>query len=215
VQGENVDVELGYLAGLETHPRRVEFETVLAMNDGDRATFQTDVVDALESMAGDILPIENAVAARCRGSDAATAPWCNELWDGISIVRLRAEHAAHLYRAILDKAAGTDGTAEYNAALGVTTEAAAVIARREAHYRFDLSRMVDDYTNPTVYQFGDAVNSRSPRCSRPASPPACSPCRAARTDDAYPSLAGTFHHPPPSATQRATVSWSLCATTWT
>ena len=154
VQGENVDVELGYLAGLETHPRRVEFETVLAMNDGDRATFQTDVVDALESMAGDILPIENAVAARCRGSDAATAPWCNELWDGISIVRLRAEHAAHLYRAILDKAAGTDGTAEYNAALGVTTEAAAVIARREAHYRFDLSRMVDDYTNPTVYQFG-------------------------------------------------------------
>ncbi len=154
LQGENSTVDFGYLVGLETHPKRVAFEEVLAMSGGDRAAFGATVVAPLEAFASAIQPLEDAVAARCRGSGSEAAPWCNELWDGMAIVRLRAEHAAHLYRSVLAKALGGDGSDDYLAALDVTGEARAVIARREAHYRFDLSREVDAYSNPTVYGFG-------------------------------------------------------------
>jgi hypothetical protein len=156
IQGENETVDLGYLAGLETHPRRVEFEQLLTMTETERSAFQVSVVQALESFASQSQPIEDAIAARCRGSDATLAPWCDELQDGISIVTLRAQHAATLYRAMLDYVHGdaTDAATLVTQAAQITTQAAAVVAHRESQYRFDLQRVTGQYQNPTVYGFG-------------------------------------------------------------
>lgn len=156
VQGENTTVDLGYLVGLETHPRRVEFEQLLSMSAADLREFELNVVGELEQFAARSQPIENAVAARCRGSDAALAPWCDELWDGIAVVGLRARHAALLYRAILAYVRGDRGAAAslLDQATQVTGQAAQVIARRESQYRFDVDRLTGAYPNPTVYGFG-------------------------------------------------------------
>jgi hypothetical protein len=155
VQGENTVVDFGYLAGLETHPERVQFEDLLKMDDGQRATFETTVVHALDAFASAVQPIEDGVAARCRGSDSALAPWCDELWDGIAIVRLRARHAALVYAAALAYARG-DAAASglLDQATHVTDDAAGVVSRREAKYRFDLDRLTGEYDNPTIYAYG-------------------------------------------------------------
>jgi hypothetical protein len=156
VQGENETVDLGYLAGLETHPKRVEFEQLMTMTPSVLADFVASVVQPLESFAAQSQPIEDAIAARCRGSDATLAPWCEELQDGITIVTLRAQHAATLYRAMIDyvQGDGSGATALLAQAGQITTQAAAVVAHRESQYRFDLARETGDYANPTIYQFG-------------------------------------------------------------
>jgi len=154
IQGENATVDEGYLAGLETHPKRVEFEELLTMGPDDLAAFETNVVAALEAFAAASQPIEDTIAARCRGADATIAPWCNELWDGVEIVRLRAQHAALLYRAVLAYVGGQDGTSLLSQATQVTAVAAQVIARREAGYRFDLTRETGAYQNTTIYAYG-------------------------------------------------------------
>lgn len=154
LQGESSVVDFGYLAGLETHPRRTQFEEVLAMSAPDRGAFRANVVDALDAMATEMQPIEDAIAARCRGSDAALAPWCAEIRDGVAIVRNRAQHAARVYRAVLAKADGTDPESHYKAALALHDEARAIVTRREAHYRFDVDRLTAAYPNPTIYGFG-------------------------------------------------------------
>jgi hypothetical protein len=95
------------------------------------------------------------VAARCRGSDPALRPFCDELDDGMKIVGLRLEHTARLYRAVLDFARGQPGASDLmDQAKSLTQQALSVVAHREAGYRFDLSRNVDDYANPTIYPFG-------------------------------------------------------------
>jgi hypothetical protein len=154
VQGENTTVDFGYLAGLETHPKRVEFEDVVAMSEDDRSAFEASVVDALDAFAGQVQPIEDAIAARCRGADATIAPWCAELLDGVEIVRLRAQHATLLYRAVLAYARGQDGSGPLAQATALTDVAAQVVARREAGYRFDLDRETGAYANPTIYAYG-------------------------------------------------------------
>jgi hypothetical protein len=154
VQGENITVDLGYLAGKETHPKRIAFEEVLAMSDADRATFEADVVAKLEAMAGEMKPFEDKLAAECKGAEDAIKPWCDELWDGVAIVRNRAEHTALLYRSILARAAKQDPEASYKQAQDKTTEAATIVARREKGYRFDLDRLTGTYQNATIYPFG-------------------------------------------------------------
>jgi hypothetical protein len=156
VQGENLTVDEGYIAGKETHPQRVAFEDVLSkMTDAERATFESGVVAGLEAMAAEIRPIEAAVAARCRGSDTTIAPWCAELWDGIAIVRNRAEHTALLYRAILAKAGGADPEPYYQVATTMTAEAQTIVARREPAYRFDPALLTGVDDSPiTIYGFG-------------------------------------------------------------
>lgn len=156
VQGENETVDLGYLAGLETHPKRIEFEQLMTMTPAELSSFESSVVQGLEAFAAQSQPIEDAIAARCRGSDATLAPWCEELQDGITIVTLRAQHAAILYRAMLDyvrKDPG-DATSLVTQAGQITAQAAAVVAHRESQYRFDLDRETGQYQNPTIYAFG-------------------------------------------------------------
>jgi hypothetical protein len=154
VQGEDATVDEGYIAGLETHPQRVEFEDLLPMTPDQLETFVATVVTPLASFAAQVQPIEDTVAARCRGADATLAPWCNELWDGIEIVRLRAQHAVLLYQSILAYVAGQDGTGLLAQAQAVTPVAAQVNARREAGYRFDVNVLTGQYPNATIYAFG-------------------------------------------------------------
>lgn len=154
VQGENTTVDFGYLAGKETHPKRVAFEDVLAMNDADRASFETSVVVALEAMAKDLAPMESSLSKMCQGADEAVTPWCNELWDGVAVLKNRAEHTAHLYRSILELAKKGDPEAAFKKATALTPEAGEIVARREKHYRFDVERLTGAYDNPTIYNFG-------------------------------------------------------------
>lgn len=154
VQGEDIVVDLGYLAGLETHPKRIPFEDVFAMSPEERASFEKDVVAGLDGMATAIAPLEADLAARCRGADEAVSPWCEELRDGYSIVRLRLAHSSALYRAVLDRANGGDGLALLDEASRLSAAARAVVAGREPHYRFELSRLVDAYPNATFYPYG-------------------------------------------------------------
>jgi hypothetical protein len=154
VQGENATVDEGYVLGYETHPKRVAFEDVLAMTDDERRTFGETVVSELEAYAEKVQPLEDAVGARCRGADPGIASFCDELWDGIEIDRLRASQSAALYRSILDLAAGGDGKADLVRARSFTSLAGTVVARREPHYRFPLHDLVDAYPNATAYPFG-------------------------------------------------------------
>ena len=91
------------------------------------------------------------------GRDAALTPWCNELRDGVRIVRLRLEHVVALYRATLLHARGdADGARGGLAhARAKTEEAKTVIEEREKSYRFDVERLTGAYDNPTFYPFGD------------------------------------------------------------
>jgi len=154
VQGENGTVDEGYLLGYETHPKRVAFEDVLAMSDQDQRAFEENVVAELEAMASERKPKGDVVAARCRGSDPVSAPWCDELEDGMAIVVLRARHAASLYRAVLDLARKAPPGEHLRNAQSIRAQAAQVIARREPHYRYSLHDLVDAYPNATAYEFG-------------------------------------------------------------
>ena len=116
--------------------------------------FETNVVAALEAFDAAAGPVEDTISARCRGADATIAPWCAELWDGVAVVRLRARHAALLYRAVLASARGQDGTPLVTQASAVTDAAAQVIARREAAYRADVGRVTNAGANPTIYAYG-------------------------------------------------------------
>jgi hypothetical protein len=155
VQGENATVDEGYVLGYETHPKRVPFEDVLAMSADDRRTFDENVVSEVEAYAAAVKPLEDTVAARCRGMTAFSAvSFCDELWDGFEADRLRASQSAALYRAMFDLASGGDGKADLARAKQYTALAAKVVARREPHYRFPLHDLVDAYPNATSFPFG-------------------------------------------------------------
>lgn len=154
VQGENATLDIGYAIGIESHPKRIAFETVLAMNEGDRAAFATDVVGGLEAMAKAIAPLERAMESRCIEAAPAIAPWCRELRDGVAVDRARAEHSAALYRAILARAAKRDPEPDFAAAKAASATAQTIVTRREKDYRFDAERSWGVYANPTIYDFG-------------------------------------------------------------
>ena len=155
IMGEDTTVDLGFAAGIPTIPRRVQFEDVLGMSEADRAAFETSVVVNLEAFADQSKPLEDTMSATCAASDADVAPWCDEIRDGIAIVRARAVHAARLYRAVLAYARGDASAQSYvDEATQVTALAASIVARREKGYRFDVDRLTAHYDNPTIYSYG-------------------------------------------------------------
>lgn len=155
VQGEDLIVDLGYLAGLETHPRRAPFESIAKLTADERAKFATDVIDPLVMFADRSVPMVEALAARCRGADLELQPWCEELLDGVKITSLRARHEATLYRAAVEHAnGGPDVEKLMGLAQELTTAAQKVIDRREPRYRFEQERLTGAYKNPTVYDYG-------------------------------------------------------------
>jgi hypothetical protein len=155
VAGENEQTDLGVLIGFPTHPMPVPFDALIGMSGADRAKLGQDVVAALHGFAGEIAPIQSEVSGICARSTPAVLPWCKELEDGIHIVRLRAEHSALLYEAVL-AALGQPGDTHtlLGEATKTRTEAQGVIAAREPSYRFDLDRLIGAFANPTIYGFG-------------------------------------------------------------
>ncbi len=156
ISGEDATVEIGASIGYVIRQIRTKFEVLVRGSEGDRTAFEASVLTPLEAMIAEIRPIEDSLAARCRGADSVLLPWCNELRDGVRIVRMRAEHAVLVYRAVLahirgDQDAATGGL---SAARAKTAAAKAVIVEREKSYRFDLERLTGFYDNPTFYPFG-------------------------------------------------------------
>lgn len=156
VSGEDATVETGAILGYTIRGIRPKFETLIRGTEAERSAFEVNVLGPLDAMGRELRPIEDSLAARCRGSDPVLVPWCNELRDGARIVRMRLEHATTLYRAILAQARGDHSAAlaGLEAARGKTEEARAVIEEREKSYRFDVERLTGSYYNPTVYPFG-------------------------------------------------------------
>lgn len=154
--GEDHAVDLGALAGFNIRPPRKKFDDLVTGPEADRAAFEASVLPELEAFVEKARPIEDAVAARCRGSDPVLAPWCNELRDGVRVTRMRIEHSILLYRAVLAYARADAGGAKdfLQRAMAKTEEAAEVIFEREKGYRFDVARLTDFYPNVTTYPFG-------------------------------------------------------------
>ncbi len=157
VSGEDNAVDLGALvAGVTIRELRKKFDDLVTAPEADRVAFETSVIADLETVVRETRPLEDDVAAHCRGSDPILTPWCNELRDGIRIVRMRLEHSVILYRAILAYGRQNKGEATrlFGAAQAKTEEAGAVIQERAKGYRFDVGRLTNGYTNPTNYAFG-------------------------------------------------------------
>lgn len=156
VSGEDATVETGASVGYVIRPIRTKFEVLVTGSESDRVAFENDVLARLDAMTREVRPIEDSLAARCRGTDPVLTPWCNELRDGVRIVRVRLEHAVTIYRAVLAHARGDGGAARDGlaSARAKTEEAKAVIEEREKGYRFDLARLTGAYDNPTFYPFG-------------------------------------------------------------
>lgn len=156
VSGEDNAVDLGALAGFTIREPRKRFDDLVLAPEPERAAFEATVVADLETVIRETRPIEDDLAAHCRGSDAPLVPWCEELRDGVRIVRLRLEHTVALYRSVLAHARGNAGEANrlLHDAMAITERAKEVILEREKHYRFDVERLTAAYDNPTVYKFG-------------------------------------------------------------
>ena len=155
VTGEDNTLDVGWLAGYESHPRRKSYKEVAELEPAARTEFLNTVVVPLETMADGIEVLEKKLASRCATADAALEPWCDELVDGFAIDRLRARHSALLYRAVLDSAdGGSEHPALLERAVAERTAAKDVVDRRSQGYRFDVSRLVDSYKNRTIYSFG-------------------------------------------------------------
>jgi hypothetical protein len=156
VSGEDNAVDLGSLAGFTIRPLRKKFDDLVTGSEQDRAAFEGTVLADLETFVREAGPIEDAIAARCRGSDPALVPWCNELRDGVRVTRLRLEHSVLLYQAVIAHARGRAEEANTLLQRGIakTEQAAEVIAEREKGYRFDVERLTGAYVNATNYHFG-------------------------------------------------------------
>ncbi len=156
VSGEDNAVDLGALAGFTIREPRKKFDDLVLAPEQERAAFEASVLADLDTMIREMRPVEDDLAARCRGSDAPLVPWCEELRDGVRIARIRLEHTVALYRAILAHARSRaeDANRLLHEGMAITERAKEVIAARERHYRFDVERLTAAYDNPTVYKFG-------------------------------------------------------------
>ncbi|MBS2013725.1 MAG: hypothetical protein JST00_12610 [Deltaproteobacteria bacterium] len=156
VSGEDATVEFGATIGITIRPIRKKFEELVTAPEPERVAFEEKVLAPLDALAKELRPIEDSLAARTRGADAALLPWISELRDGVRIVRIRIDHATTLYRAVLAHARGDNGAAREGlaASRAITQQAKAVIEAREKMYRFDVERLTGFYTNPTFYSFG-------------------------------------------------------------
>jgi hypothetical protein len=135
--------------------------------------FEALTLAAIDGLAADYGAFEARLETDPPGDGAAAgaADLWSELHDGVTMLRLRAEHTGRLYRAALAAARGAlaadagtaaalRGQAEGWLAQGraITTAAAALVAAREAHYRYPLALSTGGAAgvpapNPTVYPY--------------------------------------------------------------
>jgi hypothetical protein len=151
---EDLHDDLGDATGFLTQIPRVPFEAVAAMPERERETFRATLEEVSETARRHREALA-ALRAVQRRADDAMRPWIDELVDGVEVTALKLEHAVALYQAVLAGfSEGGDTAALLEPAVLLRTEAAAVIARREASYRYDPARLTGSALNRTRYPFG-------------------------------------------------------------
>lgn len=166
--GEDAYDRLGYKSGIYNHPPRVPFTTVLAMDAAGLDAFSAQTLAGVEALAAH----ERAALQQVQGVAGQLAAngegYRAELADGFEVTALRAEHSLAMYRAVVAKARtrldGVDRSAEIAAqvaqAKALTAQAAAVVARREPHYRLGAVETQAGH-NPTQYPYAALYNAHA------------------------------------------------------
>lgn len=151
--GEDPADELGARSGLEFRPVRLSFRELATLSAAERAAFEEVDLAELDRL-DDFFTAQAARLSALRESiPRAALPWLDEVVDGLAIDGLRARHVRALYLAVL---AILDPTADAGAEVATlldtsraTLEAArAVIARREAAYRYPLPQLIGGGVTP-------------------------------------------------------------------
>ena len=155
VAGTDALLEAGYDSGIISEPHRPSFTEIAAMSAADRAAYEATVLPALDQLAAATDAAYKAVDALGIAHDET---WYSEVHDGMAVDGDRVRFIAALYRAAAMSADGGDaGTidgllATADAALA---DARKVVAHRDAHLHDPTpSRILDEGTNSTVYQYG-------------------------------------------------------------
>ncbi len=167
--GEDQGDEIAAASGFEFRPVRVPFSTVRRWDEEALRTFEADL-DALDESAA----LHHEWADRLEALDVPTSgqSWLHEVVDGVRINALRAEHAASLYRAVVEHrraeleerpAAATEAFERAEAAL---VDAELVIGRREAAYRYPAEQvygggLTPDTSVPNGTTYGYRVHTKT------------------------------------------------------
>lgn len=136
--GEDDADVIAAASGLEFRPVRPSFAATMAYGADQRAAFESIDLAALEASAEAHAGWATRMTDLGGSVPPAAGPWLDEIIDGLAIVGTRARHTAALYRAVLayadgDEVAAADAWARAEAAL---EDAATIVARREAAYRY-------------------------------------------------------------------------------
>jgi len=152
--GEDFADDFGKLAGFVTTPERMPFETVFAMTEPERQSFEAAVVDELEAYAAASEQPLETLRAKCAAVEPTLGSFCRELADATEVTRLRALHSVSLYRAVLASARGSDPAPHLESAVAHRDAAAIGVARRETEYRYGAARLTEPRANLTAYDWG-------------------------------------------------------------
>jgi len=154
--GEDPADELGAASGLEFRPVRPSFAKIAGFEIATAAAFTQIDLAALDEM--DVA--NGGFLARLKAIEPLVPkdglPWLAEILDGIDNNMLRARHIAALYRAAMayGKAKNVAAAEPHRAqAAMVMKQAAEVIARREAHYRYPAAQCFGEGPNGTTYPY--------------------------------------------------------------
>jgi len=156
VIGEDGHDDIGYAAGIETHPHPVSFGTLRnEYSDEERAEYRRTIVDELYAAHAAFAPLSERAEALCGQVPQSASSFCREFADAAAIMKLRLMFAAKLYDGVLDIIERNDeGDAKLMEAEALIADAEPILASRLDGYRFDPDELVEPFENLTRYPFG-------------------------------------------------------------
>jgi len=161
--GEDPLDDLGWIVGIDTHPRHVSFKEVYRMDAQELARFEAEELTALAEITDRYLDLHARFGALADRIPAGSLAWYDEMLDSLDINRIRAEHARALYAGTtamrtfelgLDPEGEARAGALFEQALRLTDEAIARVRDREGDYRYPLYMSTLYRDNYTSYPFG-------------------------------------------------------------
>jgi hypothetical protein len=148
----DVSIEVGYKFDppIVSQPKRIGFDEVMVPGF-DVGLFTTNVLAPLRAFADKLDELDQQVRALA----LPTSRWSRELRDGFAINALRAEFIHALYAAVIAKASGGSGQADYDRAKKLFDEARPIIGGRhldlhDTHQR----QLLERKPNWLQYQYG-------------------------------------------------------------
>lgn len=167
--GTDPETEVAAQVGVVFHPLPPSPAQVASWDLAQVTDFERRIAPALARMVSDYAELGDRLSAVALRVPARGRRFFDEVADGIEVTRLRAQHALQVYGALVtlrasklraDTTLAAQAQALLTSAKATTTQALAVIARREAGYRYaPLSRAIaggaagTDDTNWTVYKY--------------------------------------------------------------